>query len=91
MINYNEQPAFPPQVAQDNLGRLMAPIPGMSKLEFFSIMLLPVFIKLQRETDGLRHEGKPVTPTQAAIIAAKKFINEINDAKDEKPNFEVVE
>ena len=89
MINYNDQPAFPPQVAQDNLGRIIAPIPGMSKLEFFALMLLPTFIKLQRETDGLRHEGKNVTPTQAAIIAAKKFINEINDFKDEKPHIQI--
>jgi hypothetical protein len=36
MENYN-LPAFPPQVAQDNLGRIIAPIPGMSKLEYFAI------------------------------------------------------
>ena len=91
MINYNDQPAFPPQVAQDNLGRIIAPIPGMSKLEFFAIMLLPSFIKLQRETDGLRHEGKNVTPYQAAIIAAENFIKQLNDYKDEKPTLQIDE
>jgi hypothetical protein len=44
MDNPNYQaPAFPPQIAQDNLGRVIAPIAGMSKLEYFSLQLLPTF------------------------------------------------
>ena len=37
-------PAFPPQIAQDNFGRIMAPIPGMTKLEFAMFKLLPSFL-----------------------------------------------
>ena len=32
-------PAFPPQIVQDNLGRVLAPIPGLTKREYFAITL----------------------------------------------------
>lgn len=73
-------PAFPPQVAQDNLGRLIAPIPGMSKLEFFAIMLLPKYIDLSLQKN-LTHDGINVNPYQAAVIAAEKLISEIQKAQ----------
>lgn len=45
-------PAFPPQVAQDSLGRIFAPIPGLSKLETAAILLLPKLLdsNLSKET-----------------------------------------
>lgn len=70
-------PAFPPQVVQDNYNRIMAPIPGMSKLEFFAIMLLPKYIDLAMEKN-LTHDGINVNAYQAAVIAAEKLINELN-------------
>ena len=75
------QPAFPPQVAQDNLGRLIAPIPGMTKLEYFAIQLLPVYLELGRK-HPLADKGKAITPIQAAIITAKNLLDQLN----EKPN-----
>jgi len=75
------QPAFPPQVAQDNLGRLIAPIPGMTKLEYFAIQLLPVYLELGRK-HPLADKGEPITPVQAAIITAKTLLEQLN----EKPN-----
>lgn len=80
MENFN-QPAFPPQVAQDNLGRLIAPIPGMSKLEYFAIQLLPTYLELGKK-HPLADKGQPVTPIQAAIITAKNLLEQLN----EKPN-----
>lgn len=77
-MEYTQQPAFPPQIAQDNLGRLIAPIPGMSKLEFFSILLLPTYIEIARSTDGLRMKGEHVTPFQAAVIGAHELIKQLN-------------
>jgi hypothetical protein len=82
-MEYTQQPAFPPQVAQDNLGRIIAPIPGMSKLEFASLMLLPTFIQLARKTDGLRIKGEPATPYQAAIEAAKQLFQTVNKSTNE--------
>lgn len=90
MINYNDQPAFPPQVAQDNLGRIIAPIPGMSKLEFAAIILLPTYIQLKQKTDGLVINGQKVTPFEAAIWAAKQIIEHLNDKQNETV-LEVVE
>ena len=90
MENHN-QPAFPPQVAQDNLGRIIAPIPGMSKLEFYSIMLLPVYIDLERKTDGIRINGSKVTPFQAAIYAAEIMIELLNKSKNEKDTLQIIE
>ncbi len=80
MENYN-LPAFPPQVAQDNLGRFVAPIPGMSKLEYFAIQLLPTYLDLGKK-HPLADKGKAITPIQAAIITAKNLLDELN----EKPN-----
>jgi hypothetical protein len=85
-MEYTQQPAFPPQVAQDNLGRLIAPIPGMSKLEFGALMLLPTFIQLARKTDGLRINGKPATPYQAAIEAAQTLFKTVNKSSNENNN-----
>ena len=91
MINYHNQPAFPPQVAQDNLGRLMAPIPGMSKLEFFAVILLPTYVQLAQKKDGLTVRGRLVSPYEAAIEAAKILIEKLNTQEDEKPTIQIGE
>jgi hypothetical protein len=91
MINYHNQPAFPPQVAQDNLGRLMAPIPGMSKLEFFAVILLPTYIQLARQTDGITVKGRLVSPYDAAIEAAKILIEKLNTQENEKSPLQIAE
>jgi len=91
MINYHNQPAFPPQVAQDNLGRIMAPIPGMSKLEFFAVILLPTYVQLAQKKDGLLVRGRLVSPYDAAIEAAKILIEKLNNVENEKPTLQVVE
>lgn len=91
MINYHNQPAFPPQVAQDNLGRIMAPIPGMSKLEFFAVILLPTYVQLAQKKDGLLVRGRLVSPYDAAIEAAKILIEKLNNVEDEKPALKVIE
>lgn len=80
MENHN-YPAFPPQVAQDNLGRFVAPIPGMTKLEYFAIQLLPTYLDLGKK-HPLADKGKAITPIQAAIITAKNLLDQLN----EKPN-----
>ena len=84
MENYN-QPAFPPQVAQDNLGRIIAPIPGLSKLEYFSLQLLPHYLQLA-STKKLSRNGDMLTPAQAAIVMAQELLDELtkinNDEKD---------
>lgn len=91
MINYHNQPAFPPQVAQDNLGRLMAPIPGMTKLEFYAVILLPTYIALAQKKDGLTIRGRLVSPYEAAIEAAKLLIEKLNTQEDEKANIHLAE
>ena len=87
-------PAFPPQVAQDNLGRIIAPIPGMSKLEYFAIQLLPAMLQIAANKGKLSNKGVPVTPQQAAIDAAKDLINEIeklNTKENEKDVLSIIE
>ena len=91
MINYHNQPAFPPQVAQDNLGRLMAPIPGMSKLEFFAVILLPTYVQLAQKKDGLLVRGRLVSPYEAAIEAARMLIEKLNTQENEKPTLQIAE
>ena len=91
MINYHNQPAFPPQVAQDNLGRLMSPIPGMTKLEFYAVILLPTYIALAQKKDGLTIRGRLVSPYEAAIEAAKILIEKLNTQEDEKATVHLAE
>jgi hypothetical protein len=83
-------PAFPPQVAQDNLGRIIAPIPGMSKLEYFSLQLLPFYLELAT-TKKLSDKGEPVTPIEAAITAAKQLIEKLNINENEKDVLSIIE
>lgn len=87
-------PAFPPQVAQDHLGRIIAPIPGMSKLEYFAVQLLPAMLQIAANKGKLSNKGVPVTPQQAAIDAAKDLINEIeklNTKENEKDVLSIIE
>ncbi|NBU53699.1 MAG: hypothetical protein EBS33_04930 [Alphaproteobacteria bacterium] len=90
MENYN-QPAFPPQVAQDNLGRIIAPIPGMTKLEYFSLQLLPHYLQLA-STKKLSKNGDMLTPAQAAIVMAQELLDELTKINNNgKDNLQIIE
>ena len=69
-------PAFPPQLMKDNFERILAPVPGMSKIEFASALILPFYLQRAARTK-LMHNGAEVTPVQAAIITATDLYNEI--------------
>lgn len=90
MIDYTNQPAFPPQVAQDNLGRIIAPIPGMTKLEFFALTLLPTYLEIHQRQD-LSIKGSKVTPYDAAIEAANQLLKRLNKTNDEKQTIQIAE
>jgi hypothetical protein len=86
-----DAPAFPPQVAQDNLGRLVAPIPGLSKLEYFSLQLLPHYLELA-STKKLSKNGDMLTPAQAAIIMAQELLDELKKLNtNEKDTLQIIE
>ena len=90
MENYN-QPAFPPQVAQDNLGRIIAPIPGMTKLDYFSLQLLPHYLQLA-STKKLSKNGDMLTPAQAAIVMAQELLDELTKINNNgKDNLQIIE
>lgn len=86
-----ESPAFPPQVAQDNLGRLVAPIPGVSKLEYFSLHLLPFYLDLATKNHRLTDKGEPITPIEAAIRKAKELLDKLNEKQDETTTLQIVD
>jgi len=86
----HQHPAFPPQVAQDHLGRFVAPIPGLSKLEYFSIMLLPTYLELGKK-HPLADKGEPITPVQAAIRTAKTLLDQLNEKQNEKDTLQIIE
>ena len=89
MENKYNDPAFPPQFAQDSLGRILAPVPGMSKLEFFSLMLLPTYLDIHQRQD-LSIKGSKVTPYDAAIEGANQLLKRLNPQEDEKPSLQIV-
>jgi len=86
-----DAPAFPPQVAQDNLGRIIAPIPGLSKLEYFSLQLLPHYLELA-STKKLAKNGDMLTPAQAAIVMAQELLDELKKLNEnEKDTLQIIE
>jgi hypothetical protein len=78
-------PAFPPQVAQDSLGRIFAAIPGMTKLEFFSIMMFPAlfdhYTSINNDDDDERHYNKEEI-FDLTITHAQNFLNLLNEQNE---------
>jgi hypothetical protein len=68
-------PAFPPQLFKDNFERIMAPVPGMNKIEFTASLILPFYLMQSRKTK-LWHQDREITPIQAAVITAKELMEE---------------
>jgi hypothetical protein len=74
-------PAFPPQVAQDNFGRLVVAVPGMTKREFFSIMLLEKALQVSFERAILK-DGKKIYAFEAAVYWAEQLILELDKPEE---------
>lgn len=82
------QPAFPPQWAMDSLQRVVAPITGLTKLEYISAQLLPYFLGLARQVQ-LSKGGDPINSYQAAVEAARYLLETIHK-EDKKTEIESV-
>lgn len=76
-------PAFPPQLFKDNFERIMAPVPGMNKIEFTASLILAFYLMQSRKTK-LWHNDREITPIQAAVITAKELIQECIDYEFEE-------
>jgi hypothetical protein len=76
-------PAFPPQLFKDNFERIMAPVPGMNKIEFTACLILPFYLQQSTRTK-LYHNDQEITPIQAAVITAKELIEECIDDQFEE-------
>lgn len=86
--NKLDAPAFPPQLMQDNFGKVVALVPGMSKVEFFAIMLLPKAIELNTKAK-LKMDGEDITPFQTAVYWANQLFNELNK-ENEKDTLQII-
>jgi hypothetical protein len=76
-------PAFPPQLFKDNFERIMAPVPGMNKIEFTASLILPFYLQ-QSTKMKLLHNNLEITAIQAAVITAKELIEECIDDQFEE-------
>lgn len=76
-------PAFPPQIAQDNFGRVFAPVPGLSKLEYFALTLLPYFMELSLQID--------FDPVEKSIQMAETLITELDKIKPDEKEPTIIE
>ena len=45
-------PAFTPQIVQDSLGRIVAPMPGLNRLEHFTLALMPYYLGITSTRKG---------------------------------------
>jgi hypothetical protein len=82
-------PAFPPQVAQDNFGRLVVAVPGMTKREFFSIMLLEKALQISFERPILK-EGKKIGAFEAAIYWADQLLLELEKTEENETSATII-
>lgn len=72
-------PAFPPQLVQDQYNQLVAPIAGMTKLEYFTIQI---------HIENLKQK-KPFAITdsiQQAKILIEALVNERINLQEQKTN-----
>ena len=83
------QPAFPPQVAQDSLGRLIVAVPGMTKREFFSIMLLEKALQVSFERPILK-DGKKIGAFEAAIYWADQLLLQLEKTEENETNTTII-
>lgn len=82
-------PAFPPQVAQDNFGRLVVAVPGMTKREFFSIMLLEKALQVSFERAILK-DGKKIGAFEAAVYWAEQLIIELDKTEENETTTTII-
>lgn len=76
-------PAFPPQVALDNFGRLVVAVPGMTKREFFSIMLLEKALQVSFERKIMKN-GKQIDAFEASIYWAEQLITQLEKNEEDE-------
>ena len=50
-MNVNIRPAFPPQIMLDQFSRPVAPIPGMSMIDYFALELLKIRYEDYKKAD----------------------------------------
>jgi hypothetical protein len=84
MENQYNQPAFPPQWAMDSLQRVVAPISGLTKLEYLSAQFLPYFLGIARQIQTENND-----PYAAAVAAAKHLLEMINES-DKKSDIQIL-
>jgi hypothetical protein len=82
-------PAFPPQVAQDSLGRLIVAVPGMTKREFFSIMLLEKALQVSFERKIMKN-GKQIDAFEAAIYWAEQLITQLEKPEENETTATII-
>lgn len=83
-MNAKNQPAYPPQLLQDNFKRVVAPVPGLSKLEAVALQVLPFYLEISKQI-VITKNGNKITPVEAAFQTAEEFCNFI-DKQTEKLN-----
>jgi len=59
--------------------------PTLTKLEYYSLQLLPFYLKLAT-TKKLADKGEPITAVEAAIKTAKDLIIKLNTKQNETSN-----
>jgi hypothetical protein len=90
----NEQlkaPAFPPVPMQDNFGRFVSIMPGLSKLEFIAALMLPTAIQFEQRFGKIQRDGKTVTSYDAAQYWATELINHLNPEVKDENTLQIIE
>jgi len=85
-MNNLTQPAYPVVPLQDNFKRLIVPVPGLSKLEYFSLKMLEIYFDEEGDNIIANHEfenddAEQVTHAKMnyAINYAITFLNKIEE------------
>ena len=90
--NFNS-PAFPPQLMQDNFGKIVALVPGLSKLEYASIQMLPAALNIWEEKSGkIMHKGRVLdTYFELACVMAVELLTNLEKLQNNENDKETLQ
>jgi hypothetical protein len=87
-----DNPAFPPQLMQDNFGQVVALVPGFTKLEFTAVQLLPLAFKMWNDGDFKYTKIKVNNQYEAAVQMAIRLLDTLDQInQDEKNTLQIIE
>ena len=73
-MKFETSPAFPTTPVQDSFGRMVVPVPGLTKIEFFALELYKTYCLLHKEELGTNEYIGPEKLMATSIQDAEELL-----------------